>query len=68
MSENKNISKTIKDKEFEFQHLTSEIGQLAIKHYQDGAKATEELLHQKIEKAISVENEILNLNQKVGLE
>jgi len=68
MSQKYQLSQKIKSKETEFQHLSSEIGQLAIKHYQDRSPATEELMHSKIEKALQIETEIQNLNQKVGLE
>lgn len=68
MPDKNELSQKIKTKETEFQHLTSEIGQLAIKHYQDRSPATEELMQNKIEKALQIETEIQNLNQKVGLE
>ena len=68
MPEKFEMSEKVKVKEKEFQHLVSEIGHLAIKHYTDKAKSTEELMNNKIDKALSIENEIQQLNQKVGLE
>jgi len=68
MPEKFEMSEKVKDKEKEFQHLVSEIGYLAIKHHTDKAESTEELMNAKIERALAIENEIQNLNQKVGLE
>ncbi|MFW5762204.1 MAG: hypothetical protein ACOCXH_14615 [Cyclobacteriaceae bacterium] len=68
MPEKQELSQTINSKEQEFQHLTSEIGHLAIKHYQDRSPATEDLMQKKIESALEIETEIQNLNQKAGLE
>ena len=68
MNAETNINSRTRAKEKEFQKLTMEIGQLAIKHYQDRAESTEKLMEEKIVKAGELEKELLMLNQKAGLE